>query len=56
MGLVCIAAAIALVVPNIKNIQTPPPGYSRGSYIFMFALAAFLALGGLYVLVFGIPA
>ena len=55
MGLVCIGAAIGLVVPNIKNIQTPPPGYSRGSYILMFVLAALLAIGGLYVLVYGIP-
>jgi hypothetical protein len=55
MGLVCIGAAIALVVPNLKNIQNPPPGYSRGSYVFMFVLAALLAVGGLYVLIFGIP-
>jgi hypothetical protein len=55
MGLLCIGCAVALVVPNIKNIQAPPPGPSRGSYIFMFALAAVLAAGGLYVLIFGIP-
>jgi hypothetical protein len=55
MGLVGIAAAVILVVPNIKNIQDPPPGYSRGSYVFMFVLAALLAIGGLYVLIFGIP-
>ena len=55
MGLVCVAAAVGLVVPNIKNIQNPPPGYSRGSYVFMFVLAALLAVGGLYVLIFGIP-
>jgi hypothetical protein len=55
MGLVCLAAALGLVVPNIKNIQNPPPGYSRGSYVFMFVLAALLAVGGLYVLIFGIP-
>ena len=55
MGLVCIAAAVGLVVPNIKNVQNPPPGYSRGSYIFMFVLAGVLAIGGLYVLIFGIP-
>jgi hypothetical protein len=55
MGLVCIGAAIGLVVPNLKNIQNPPPGYSRGSYIFMFVLAGLLAIGGLYVLIFGIP-
>ena len=56
MGLVCIGAAIGLVVPNVKNIASPPPGYSRGSYIFMFFLSALLAVGGLYVLIFGIPA
>jgi len=55
MGLVCIGAAGALVVPNIKNIQSPPEGTSRGSYIFMFVMAALLAVGGLYVLIFGIP-
>ncbi len=55
MGLVCVGAAVALVVPNIKNVQAPPPGTSRGSYLFMFVLAAVLAAGGLYVLVFGIP-
>jgi hypothetical protein len=55
MGLLCIVCAVALVVPNIKNIQSPPPGTSRGSYIFMFVLAALLAVGGLYVLIFGIP-
>jgi len=55
MGLVCVGAAVALVVPNIKNIQSPPEGTSRGSYIFMFVMAALLAVGGLYVLIFGIP-
>jgi hypothetical protein len=55
MGLLCIGCAIALVVPNLKNIQTPPPGTSRGSYAVMFVLAAILAVGGLYVLIFGIP-
>jgi hypothetical protein len=55
MGLLCIGCAIALVVPNLKNIQAPPPGTSRGSYIVMFVLAAVLAVGGLYVLIFGIP-
>jgi hypothetical protein len=55
MGLVLIGAGIGLVVPNLKNIQTPPPGYSRGSYIFMFVLAALLAVAGLYVLIVGIP-
>ena len=55
MGLVCVAAAVGLVAPNVKNIQNPPPGYSRGSYVFMFVLAALLAAGGLYVLIFGIP-
>jgi len=55
MGLVCVGAAVALVVPNIKNIQSPPEGTSRGSYIFTFVMAALLAVGGLYVLIFGIP-
>ena len=55
MGLLCVGCAVALVVPNLKNIQAPPPGTSRGSYVVMFALAAVLAVGGLYVLIFGIP-
>jgi hypothetical protein len=55
MGLVLLAAAVGLVVPNIKNVQSPPPGTSRGSYIFMFAIAALLAVGGLFVLIHGIP-
>jgi hypothetical protein len=55
MGLLCIGCAVALVVPNLKNIQAPPPGTSRGSYVVMFVLATVLAVGGLYVLVFGIP-
>ena len=55
MGLVGIGCAAVLVVPNIKNIQAPPPGTSRGSYVVMSVLAAVLAVGGLYVLIFGIP-
>jgi hypothetical protein len=55
MGLLCTGCAVALVVPNIKNIQAPPPGTSRGSYVVMFVLATVLAVGGLYVLIFGIP-
>jgi hypothetical protein len=54
MGLLCVGCAVALVVPNLKHIQTPP-GTSRGSYVVMFVLAAVLAVGGLYVLIFGIP-
>jgi len=55
MGLVLLAGAVALVVPNIKNVQSPPPGTSRGSYIFMFAIAVLLVVGGLFVLIHGIP-
>jgi hypothetical protein len=54
MGLLCVGCAVALVIPNLKNIQAPPPGTSRGSYVVMFVLATALAVGGLYVLVFGI--
>ena len=45
MRLLCVGAAVALVVPNTKNIQAPPPATSRGSYVVMFVLAAVLALG-----------
>lgn len=55
MGLVLLAAGVGLVVPNIKNVQTPPPGTGRGAYIFMFAIAALLVVAGLFVLIHGIP-
>jgi hypothetical protein len=55
MGLVLLAAAVGLVVPNIKNVQSPPPGTGRSAYIFMFAIAALLAVAGLFVLIHGIP-
>jgi hypothetical protein len=55
MGLLLVGAGIGLVVPNIKNVQSPPPGTSKASYIFMFVLAALLVIAGLFVLVYGIP-
>ena len=55
MGLVLAGAGVGLVVPNIKNVQSPPPGTSKASYIFMFVLAALLVVAGLLVLIFGIP-
>jgi hypothetical protein len=55
MGLMLIGAGAYLIVPSIKGMQTPPSGTSRGSYIFMVALAAVLVAGGLYVIIFGIP-
>jgi hypothetical protein len=55
MGLLLLAASIGLVAPNIKNVQSPPPGISRASYIFVFVIAAVLAVGGLFVLIHGIP-
>ena len=33
MGLVLLAAAVGLVVPNIKNVQSPPPGTGRGPWV-----------------------
>jgi hypothetical protein len=55
MGLVLVGAGGGLVVPNIKNVQSPPPGTSKSSYIVMFALAALLVIAGLFVLLYGIP-
>jgi hypothetical protein len=55
MGLVLAGAGVGLVVPNIKNVQSPPPGTSKASYIFMFVLAALLVVAGLFVLIHGIP-
>ena len=55
MGLVLLAAGVGLVAPNIKNVQSPPPGTGRGAYIFMFAIAALLVIAGLFVLIHGIP-
>ena len=55
MGLVLVAAGAGLVVPNIRNVQSPPPGTTKGSYIFMFVLAALLVIAGLFVLIHGIP-
>ena len=55
MGLVLIGAGVGLVVPNIKNFQSPPPCTSKASYIFMFVLAVLLVIAGLFVLIHGIP-
>jgi hypothetical protein len=55
MGLLLLAAGVGLVAPNIKNVQSPPPGTGRGAYIFMFAIAALLVIAGLFVLIHGIP-
>jgi hypothetical protein len=55
MGLVLMGAGVGLVAPNIKNVQSPPPGTSKSSYIVMFALAALLVIAGLFVLIHGIP-
>jgi hypothetical protein len=55
MGLLLLAAGFGLVAPNIKNVQSPPPGTGRGAYIFMFAIAALLVVAGLFVLIHGIP-
>jgi hypothetical protein len=55
MGLLLLAAGVGLVAPNIKNVQSPPPGTGRGAYIFMFAIAALLVVAGLFVLIHGIP-
>jgi hypothetical protein len=55
MGLLLVGAGVGLVVPNIKNVQSPPPGTSKASYIFMFVLAALLVIAGLFVLIYGIP-
>ena len=55
MGLALIGAAVGLVVPSIKNVQSPPPGTSKASYVFMIVMAALLAAGGLFVLIYGIP-
>jgi hypothetical protein len=55
MGLLLVGAGVGLVVPNIKNVQSPPPGTSKASYIFMFVLAALLVIAGLFVLIHGIP-
>jgi hypothetical protein len=55
MGLVLVGAGVGLVAPNIKNVQSPPPGTSKSSYIVMFALAALLVIAGLFVLLYGIP-
>jgi hypothetical protein len=55
MGLLLLAAGVGLVAPNIKNVRSPPPGSSRGAYIFMFAIAALLVVAGLFVLIHGIP-
>ena len=30
MGLLLLAAGVGLVAPNIKNVQSPPPGTGRG--------------------------
>jgi hypothetical protein len=55
MGLVLVGAGVGLVAPNIKNVQSPPPGTSKSSYIVMFVLAALLVIAGLFVLIHGIP-
>ena len=54
MGVVLIGAGVGLVVPNIKNFQSPPSGTSKASYIFMFVIAALLVIAGLFVLIHGI--
>jgi hypothetical protein len=55
MGALLLVCAVVLVAPNLKNFQSPPPGYRRESYVVMFGLAALLAIGGLCVLIIGIP-
>ena len=55
LGLLLIGCGIGLVAPNIKNIQDPPPGYSRGSYAIMFVIAVILAVAGVFIFIYGIP-
>jgi hypothetical protein len=55
MGLLLLICGAGLVVPNIRNIQSPPPGTGRGAYVFIFAIAALLVASGLFVLIHGIP-